>query len=116
MRTFTNFTTLIHMKVHLVKRHTIEEYARDNAGSRIPFRLWLLVLNGADWNTPEDILRTFRSTDLLGKGSDRAVFDIGGNNYRMICHYAFGEKQAYLLKRYNHGSTALQSHKNNHSI
>ena len=85
------------MKVHLVKKHTIEEYVRSYAGSRITFKLWLLVLNAADWNNPGDILKTFGATDLLGNGSDRAVFDIGGNNYRMICHYVFGEKQAHLF-------------------
>jgi mRNA interferase HigB len=85
------------MKVHLVKKQTIEDYVRENVQSRASFRLWLLALNGADWNEPEDILKTFRSTDLLGNGCDRVVFDIAGNNYRMICHYAFGEKQAHLF-------------------
>jgi mRNA interferase HigB len=86
------------MKVHLVKKQTIEDYAKDNARSRASFRLWLLTLNAADWNTPKDILKTFGATDLLGNGCDRAVFDIGGNNYRMICHYVFGER-LYVVKR-----------------
>jgi HigB_toxin, RelE-like toxic component of a toxin-antitoxin system len=34
---------------------------------------------------------------LLGRGSNRVVFDIGGSNYRMICKYAFGEKQVHLF-------------------
>jgi mRNA interferase HigB len=85
------------MKVHLVKKQTIEDYIRDNAQSRATFKLWLLTLNGADWNDPEDILKTFGSEDILGRGCDRVVFDIGGNKYRMICHYVFGEKQAHLF-------------------
>jgi mRNA interferase HigB len=97
LRTFATFVRPYHMKVHLVKKQTIEEYAQDNARSRVSFRLWLLTLTGADWNNPEDILKTFGATDILGNGCDRAVFDIGGNNYRMICHYAFGEKQAHLF-------------------
>jgi len=85
------------MKVHLIKKDTIEEYAIANARSRPSFRLWLLTVSGADWNDPEDILDTFGSTDLLGNGSSRAVFDIAGNNYRMICHYVFGDKQVHLF-------------------
>jgi mRNA interferase HigB len=85
------------MRVHLIKRQTIEKYADHNARSRSSLGIWLLVIKGADWNTPEDILRTFNSADLLGNGTDRVVFDIGGNNYRMICHYVFGEKQAHLF-------------------
>ena len=47
------------MRVHLVKKQTIEEYVKDNARSRPSFKLWLLTLNGANWNNPENILETF---------------------------------------------------------
>jgi mRNA interferase HigB len=86
-----------YMKVHLLKKQTIENYAEKNARSRSSFKLWLLTIKGADWNKPENILNTFRSADLLGTGTDRVVFDIGGNNYRMICHYVFGEKEVHLF-------------------
>lgn len=85
------------MKVHLIKRQTIEEYERKNARSRSSFKLWNLTLKDVDWDNPEDILQTFGSADLLGNGSDRVVFNIGGNNYRMICHYIFGEKEVHLF-------------------
>ena len=85
------------MRVHLIKKQTIEDYAEHNAASRSPFRIWLAVIRFADWNAPADIQRTFASADLLGKGSNRVVFDIGGNNYRMICKYVFGEKEIHLF-------------------
>lgn len=98
MRIFLfNFTKEREMKVHLVKKQTIENYEKDNARSRSSFQLWLSVLKGVDWNTPENIQETFGSADLLGNGSDRVVFNIGGNNYRMICHYVFGEKEVHLF-------------------
>lgn len=43
------------------------------------------------------IKRTFNSADLLGKSSNRVIFDIGGNNYRMICKYVFGKAQIHLF-------------------
>ena len=46
---------------------------------------------------PTDIQNTFGSADLLGKNSDRVIFDIGGNNYRLICKYFFGVKQIHLF-------------------
>ena len=84
------------MKVRLVKRKTIEDYVQDNARSRSSFRIWLTNLKFADWSEPNDILDTYGSADLLGRGSSRIVFDIGGNNYRMICKYLFGETKAHL--------------------
>jgi mRNA interferase HigB len=85
------------MRVHLIKKQTIEDYAALNARSRTSFGIWLSAARFADWNEPTDIQRTFNSADLLGKSSSRVVFNIGGNNYRLICKYVFGEKEIHLF-------------------
>lgn len=85
------------MRIHLIKKQTIENYAVQNARSRSSFRMWLAAIKYADWNEPTDIQETFGLADLLGKSSNRVVFDIGGNNYRMICKYVFGEKEVHLF-------------------
>ena len=85
------------MKIHLIKKHSVEDFARANARSRSSIEDWLEKLKQADWETPADIKITFGKADLLGKKSNRVVFDIGGNTYRMICKYAFGEKQVHLF-------------------
>ncbi|MBO9620278.1 MAG: type II toxin-antitoxin system HigB family toxin [Niabella sp.] len=84
------------MKVHLIKEKTIRKYALANAASRISVEEWLSKAKKADWNGPADIKKTYPAADLLGKSSLRVVFDIGGNNYRMICKYAFGEDSIRL--------------------
>jgi mRNA interferase HigB len=58
---------------------------------------WLEKLKNADWKKPADIQTVFKTADLLGKSSSRVVFDIAGNHYRMICKYAFGNKQIHLF-------------------
>ena len=85
------------MKVRLIRKETIENYSSGNAQSRAPFGAWLTKLKHADWTKPADMQSTFGTADLLGKGSSRVVFDIGGNNYRMICKYAFGDRQVHLF-------------------
>ncbi len=85
------------MKVHLVKKQTIENFARNNAASRQAFHLWLSVMKSVRWERPSDILETFGSADLLGNGTDQVVFNISGNHYRMICHYVFGQQEVHLF-------------------
>ena len=85
------------MKVHLIKKQTIEDFALANARSRASFEEWLEKLKYADWEKPTDMQHTFGTADLLGNHSNRVVFDIGGNTYRMICKYAFGDKEAHLF-------------------
>jgi mRNA interferase HigB len=85
------------MKVHLIRKESIEDYCLHNAQSRVAFEIWLAKLKYADWYLPIDMLGTFPTADLLGNGCSRVVFDIGGNKYRMIVKYAFGEKQVHLF-------------------
>jgi len=85
------------MKVHLIKKQTIEDYVVHHAASKSSFTGWFNVIKNADWNKPNDIQKTFGSVDLLGRGTNRVVFNIAGNNYRMICKYAFGSAEAHLF-------------------
>lgn len=85
------------MKVHLIRRETIVAYTKQNAQSRSGFEEWFVKLKYADWNEPEDVQDTFPATDLLGNGSNRVVFNIGGNKYRMVAKYAFGDSQIHLF-------------------
>jgi mRNA interferase HigB len=85
------------MNIHLIKEKTIRAFAAQNAASKNSFEDWLSKIRRADWEKPTDVNKTFRTADLLGKGSLRIVFDIGGNNYRMICKYSFGESEVHLF-------------------
>jgi mRNA interferase HigB len=84
------------MKARLYKNNTILAFVQSNSGSRQPFEKWLKDLKTADWNTPSDIKNTYNSADLLGGGTNRVVFNIGGNNYRMICQYVFSKYEVKL--------------------
>ncbi len=84
------------MKVNLIKKLTIDDYAVQNAKSRISFRLWLNLLKQTNWEVPGDITETFGTADLLGKGSNRVVFNIAGNHYRMICKYHWCYKSSLV--------------------
>ena len=84
------------MKINVVTKNTINKYASHNAQSKGPLNIWLEGLKIADWESPGDIISTFNTSDLLGKGSKRVVFNIGGNKYRVICKYYFGNTKVYL--------------------
>jgi len=85
------------MKAHLIKKQSIEDYVLKNAKSRASFEIWLSIIKRVDWNEPNEIITTFNSADILGKGSDRVVFNIGGNNFRLICKYFFGKVRVHLF-------------------
>lgn len=84
------------MKVRLIKRQTILEFTRNHARSKVSFDIWLRILKEANWLQIEDIKLTFGSADFLGNGTNRVIFNIGGNSYRLICSYYFGSKNIHL--------------------
>lgn len=64
------------MKVHLIKRETIEEFMIAHPRSRPSFEEWLAKIKRVGWQKPTDIQATFNSADLLGNGCDRVVFGL----------------------------------------
>jgi mRNA interferase HigB len=84
------------MRVHLIREETIDGFVFRHARGYTSFEDWLKKLKTADWVVPADILRLYNSADLLGNSSNRVVFNVAGNNYRMICKYVFGTKQVHL--------------------
>jgi len=88
------------MKVHLIRKQSIEDYIQKNARSRVSFEGWLAIVKRVNWIEPSDIVSTFNSADILGNGSQRVVFNIGGNNYRLICKYHFGDARVHLFVKW----------------
>jgi mRNA interferase HigB len=85
------------MRVHLIKKQTIQRFVNGHQSGKSSFENWLTLIKYSDWHSPRDIQLTFGSADLLGQGSNRVVFDIGGNNYRIICKYHFGNNYIHLF-------------------
>ena len=78
------------MKVRLITKETIWEYCTLNARALPSFNVFLEKLDNCDWNDLNDIKSDFPKMSLIKDCErKRIVFDIGGNNYRIICDYNF---------------------------
>lgn len=72
----------------VIGRQLVERYFADRAGhkgmtaARSQFDAWLAIATQARWRTPEDIKRSHPKASILKGG--RAVFNIKGNNYRLV--------------------------------
>ena len=88
------------MKVHLIKIQSLLNYTKNNSQSKSPLNNWISVLKYASWQKPSDILNTYNTADILGNNTNRVVFNIGGNNYRLICKYMFGAKKVHLFVKW----------------
>lgn len=87
------------MRIHLIKKASILAYTKANAASRKPFNEFLQLIKQADWESIEDVKKTFGTASIICEGK-RIVFRIGGNNYRMICSIIFGSKRITLFVKF----------------
>lgn len=79
----------------IVGRNVVEKFMRKHARSRPSLEAWLDDAEAAEWKTPQEIKDRHRSADFLP--GNRVVFDIGGNNFRLV-----------VLVRYQNGIVLIQ--------
>lgn len=89
--------------VHVIKIQAIHEYCQLNPQHKAALEAWVSIVRTSTWEKPEDIVLQYgpKAIDLLGKKDNkpttvsckRVVFDISGNNLRVIAKYQFHPKQ-----------------------
>lgn len=68
--------------MRIISRTKIIEYYTEHADSRVALEEWFTKTKKAQWTCFDDIKRTFNSVDAVG--NQHYVFNIRGNNYRLI--------------------------------
>jgi mRNA interferase HigB len=93
--------------MRIISRRCLREFwcRPGRADSSLPLRLWYAKAKSGAWKTPADLKRTFgANVDFVkvASGNTLAVFDIGGNKYRLIAavHYDFG--RVFVLRVLTH--------------
>lgn len=59
-----------------------------------PLKAWIDEVKAANWNTPTEIKELYRSASILK--SRRVVFNIKGNDYRLIVAIAYRFGAVYV--------------------
>ena len=91
------------MKVKIFKWANVIEHTAKDAIMRKAFQDFYQQLMYCDWKIPSDIIKSFRTADIVsceGKPFNRAIFNVGGNKYRLICGYKFGVNNVVLYVRF----------------
>lgn len=74
------------------------KYLRDfwvlNPDAEQPLKAWHEEAKAAVWQTPQDIKDRYRSASFVG--NNRVVFNIKGNDYRLITAVAFRFEAVYI--------------------
>jgi len=72
----------------------IREYILIHPKADIALRDWHKKVQKSEWTCFQDIKHTFNSVDYVGK--NRYVFNIKGNDYRLVAIIIFNSKKVYI--------------------
>ena len=72
----------------------IRDFIEKHADADVALRDWYKRTSKANWTNLADIKQTFNTVDYVG--NDRYVFDIKGNNYRIVAIVLFINKKVYM--------------------
>ena len=86
--------------MRIISRPVIHEFIARYPLSAGPLNEWYQKTKNNEWEKFSDIKSTWNSCDFIG--NDRYVFDIGGNNYRLIAMIFFKKKILYIRRILTH--------------
>ena len=78
----------------IIKKSTLTEFSEKHADSTDALEKWYQQVKDADWRSFQDVKKTFNSVDYAG--NDRYIFDIKGNNYRLVALIIFRRRTLFI--------------------
>ena len=80
--------------MRIFTEQVLKEYAEKHPEAKVALQEWTSIVKKSDWKCFADIKKTFRSVDSVG--NQHYVFNIKGNNYRLVVVIRFTIKFVYV--------------------
>jgi mRNA interferase HigB len=73
--------------MRIIARSTLLQFWEIHPDAEQPLKTWYDEALNAEWTSPTDIKSTYRNASIIA--NNRVVFNIKGNNYRLIVHIRY---------------------------
>ena len=83
------------MAMNIIARKALQVFWTRYPQAEIPLGTRYQIVSRGEWGGPADLKRAFgNNVDFVG--DNRAIFDIGGNKYRLVVHFSYKFKTALI--------------------
>ena len=81
--------------MRIISRRTLRDFwEAGHADAEGPLRAWYAEANAATWTSMADIKRRYLHASIVD--AERVVFNIAGNNYRLVVKLWFPAQAVYI--------------------
>ena len=76
--------------MNVISKKTLVQFYENHPQAKTPLEVWHADVRKAVWETPDQIKRDYASASFLR--DNRVIFNIKGNDYRLIVHIDYKRK------------------------
>lgn len=80
--------------MRIISRKSLREFWEQHPEARQPLQAWYADVKRAEWHSPADIKNVYRNASFLV--DNRVVFNIKGNDYRLIVVVQYAHGMVYI--------------------
>ena len=85
--------------MHIISKTALEVFWLKHPNARVPLGTWYRLMRTSSFDTFLEVKRVFNSADYV---SPYVVFDVGGNNFRIVSVIHFNRQKLYVREVFTH--------------
>ena len=84
----------IYMVMRIIAKKSLREFWQRHTNAEEPLLAWYREVIKEDWDTPTKVKKKYRSASIVG--GNRVVFNIKGNDYRLVARINYPARIVYI--------------------
>lgn len=80
--------------MRIIAKRALREFWERHPDAREPLLAWYREVEQEDWDTPAKVKAKYRSASIVGRS--RVVFNIKGNDYRLVVRVLYAYRVVYV--------------------
>ena len=85
--------------MRVISKPAILKFSKRHPDALVALMNWYRIAKRADWDSLAEVRRDFAHADIVGR---RTVFNIHGNDYRLIARVNYKTKRVFILHILTH--------------
>ena len=80
--------------MRIIAKKALREFWEQHPDAEEPLLAWFREVCGEDWDTPAKVKEKYRNASVVG--GNRVVFNIKGNDYRLVVEINYAYRVVYV--------------------
>ena len=85
--------------MHVISKKALEDFWLTHPSAKSPMQSWYKIVSKSGFTSFDEVKRTFNSADYVAPCT---VFNVGGNNFRIIAVIHYNRQKLYIRHVFTH--------------